>query len=287
MTVLSIRRAASAFAMLLCLSGAPTLHAACALDGVITVGVVPQQAASDLAQGWIPLLREVSAVSGCEFRFATAPTITEFEKRLARGEYAIAYMNPYHYVVFHQAAGYLAFAREKDRKLRGLIVVRNDSAVASVQELDGKEVAFPSPAAFAATVIPLAELKRGGISVKPRFVASHDSVYLNVARGLVVAGGGIERTLEAIDASVRDRMRVIWRSAEYPPHAFARLPAVPESVGRDFVEAIQKVASSAPGAELLKQIGFKGVVSAQDRDWEPIRALDIRVLDALLAEPVR
>ncbi len=117
MTVLSIRRAASALTMLLCLSGAPALHAACALDGVITVGVVPQQAASDLAQGWIPLLREVSAVSGCEFRFATAPTITEFEKRLARGEYAIAYMNPYHYVVFHQAAGYLAFAREKDRKL--------------------------------------------------------------------------------------------------------------------------------------------------------------------------
>ncbi len=287
MTVLSIRRAASALTMLLCLAGAPALHAACALDGVITVGVVPQQAASDLAQGWIPLLREVSAVSGCEFRFATAPTITEFEKRLARGEYAIAYMNPYHYVVFHQAAGYLAFAREKDRKLRGLIVVRNDSAVSSVQELDGKEVAFPSPAAFAATVIPLAELKRGGISVKPRFVASHDSVYLNVVRGLVVAGGGIERTLEAIDASVRDRMRVIWRSAEYPPHAFARLPGVPESVSRDFVDAMQKVASSAPGAELLKQIGFKGVVSAQDRDWEPIRALDIRVLDALLAEPAR
>lgn len=287
MIVLSIRRAAAALAMLLCLSGAPALYAACALDGVITVGVVPQQAASDLAQGWIPLLREVSAVSGCEFRFATAPTITEFEKRLARGEYAIAYMNPYHYVVFHQAAGYLAFAREKDRKLRGLVVVRNDSAIASVQELDGKEVAFPSPAAFAATVIPLAELKRGGISVKPRFVASHDSVYLNVARGLVVAGGGIERTLEAIDASVRDRMRVIWRSAEYPPHAFARLPGVPEPVGRDFVHAMQKVASSAPGADLLKQIGFKGVVSAQDRDWEPIRALDIRVLDALLAEPVR
>lgn len=287
MTVFSIRRASVALLLLLCLSCAPALRAACAVEGVITVGVVPQQAASDLAQGWIPLLREVSAVSGCEFRFATAPTITEFEKRLARGEYAIAYMNPYHYVVFHQAAGYLAFAREKDRKLRGLIVVRNDSAVSSVQELDGKEVAFPSPAAFAATVIPLAELKRGGISVKPRFVASHDSVYLNVVRGLVVAGGGIERTLEAIDASVRDRMRVIWRSAEYPPHAFARLPGVPESVSRDFVDAMQKVASSAPGAELLKQIGFKGVVSAQDRDWEPIRALDIRVLDALLAEPAR
>ncbi|WP_018228736.1 phosphate/phosphite/phosphonate ABC transporter substrate-binding protein [Methyloversatilis universalis] len=264
---------------------APVLEAACPAEGVLTVGVVPQQSASELAQSWIPLLKEVSAATGCEFRFATAPTITEFEKRLARGDYAIAYMNPYHYVVFHQASGYQAFAREKDRRLRGLLVVRSDSPVTSVQELDGREVVFPSPAAFAATVIPLAELKKGGVSVKPRFVASHDSVYLNVSRGLAVAGGGIERTLEAIDADVRDRLKVIWRSAEYPPHAFARLPTLPDALGRSFVDGVQAVAATPQGSSLLKQMGFKGLVSAQDRDWDPIRALDIRVLDALLAEP--
>jgi phosphonate transport system substrate-binding protein len=266
---------------------ASALHAACPVEGTVTVGIVPQQSASELAQSWIPLLKDMSGATGCEFRFATAPTITEFEKRLARGEYAIAYMNPYHYVVFHQSAGYQAFAREKDRKLRGLLVVRSDSTVNSVQELDGREVAFPSPAAFAATVIPLAELKKGGVTVKPRFVASHDSVYLNVSRGLVPAGGGIERTLEAIDADVRDRLKVIWRSAEYPPHAFARLPGAPEALGRSFLEGVQAVAATPQGAALLKQIGFKGLVPAQDRDWDPIRALDIRVLDALLAEPAR
>lgn len=266
---------------------APVLEAACPVEGVLSVGVVPQQSASELAQSWIPLLKEVSAVTGCEFRFATAPTITEFEKRLARGDYAIAYMNPYHYVVFHQAAGYQAFAREKDRKLRGLLVARSDSPLSSVQQLEGREVVFPSPAAFAATVIPLAELKKGGVNVKPRFVASHDSVYLNVSRGLVPAGGGIERTLEAIDADVRDRLKVIWRSAEYPPHAFARLPGTPEALGRSFLDGVQAVAATPQGAALLKQIGFKGLVPAQDRDWDPIRALDIRVLDALLAEPAR
>ena len=258
------------------------VRAACPVEGVTTVGVVPQQAASDLAQNWIPLLKEVSAASGCEFRFATAPTITEFERRLSRAEYGIAYMNPYHYVVFHQSPGYVAIAREKDRKLRGLLVVRADSPVTSVRDLDGREVAFPSPAAFAATVIPLAELKKAGISVTPRFVASHDSVYLNVTRNLVVAGGGIERTLEAIDADVRGQLRVIWRSSEYPPHAFARLPATQEAVGRAFVDGMQKVAGTPEGRDLLLQIGFKGVVPATDADWNPIRALDIRVLDPLL-----
>lgn len=260
-------------------------RAACPVDGVTTVGVVPQQAATDLAQGWIPLLREVSALSGCEFRFATAPTIPEFEKRLSRGDYGIAYMNPYHYVVFHQAPGYVAFAREKDRKLRGLLVVRADSTLSSVRELEGHEVAFPSPAAFAATVIPLAELKKAGVNVKPRFVASHDSVYLNVTRGFAVAGGGIERTFESIDADVRAGLRVIWRSAEYPPHAFARLPALPDALGKAFVDGMQKVALTQQGRDMLAQMGFKGIVGAVDADWDPVRALEIHVLDSLLAEP--
>ncbi len=279
----SIRHCCRLFAFLILVTGiAQPARAACPIEGVTTVGVVPQQAASELAQGWIPLLKEVSTASGCEFRFATAPTITEFEKRLSRSEYGIAYMNPYHYVVFHQSPGYLAIAREKDRKLRGLLVVRADSPVTSVRDLDGREVAFPSPAAFAATVIPLAELKKSGISVTPRFVASHDSVYLNVTRDLVVAGGGIERTFESLDADARAQLRVIWRSAEYPPHAFARLPATQEAVGRAFIEGMQKVAGTPEGRDLLQQIGFKGVVPATDADWNPIRTLDIRVLDPLL-----
>ena len=279
----SLRHCCRLFTFLILVTGiAQPARAACPVEGVTTVGVVPQQAASELAQGWIPLLKEVSTASGCEFRFATAPTITEFEKRLSRSEYGIAYMNPYHYVVFHQSPGYLAIAREKDRKLRGLLVVRADSPVTSVRDLDGREVAFPSPAAFAATVIPLAELKKSGISVTPRFVASHDSVYLNVTRDLVVAGGGIERTFESLDADVRAQLRVIWRSAEYPPHAFARLPTTQEAVGRAFIEGMQKVSGTPEGKDLLQQIGFKGVVPATDADWNPIRALDIRVLDPLL-----
>ena len=271
----------------LCLSGfSLSVAAACPVSGVTTVGVVPQQAASDLAQDWIPLLRELSALSGCEFRFATAPTIPEFERRLSRSEYDIAYMNPYHYVVFNKQPGYVAFAREKDRKLRGLLVVRADSKISSVAELAGREVVFPSPAAFAATVIPLAELAKSGINVKPRFVASHDSVYLNVTRGFAAAGGGIERTLESIAPEVKADLRVIWRSAEYPPHAFARLPSAHEAIGELFVASMQKLSLTPQGRDMLAKISFKGVVAALDSDWDPVRALDIRVLDALLAQPV-
>ena len=68
-------------------------------------GIVPQQAASRLAEDWAPLLAEISRRSGVPLAFRTAPSIPIFEERLGLGDYDLAYMNPYHYVVFHAASG--------------------------------------------------------------------------------------------------------------------------------------------------------------------------------------
>ena len=87
-------------------------------------GIVPQQSASALARTWIPVFNVLAAHSGLGLRFTTAPDIPAFEKRLAAGAYDFAYMNPYHYTVFSLKPGYRAFAHEKGRRLRGLVVVR-------------------------------------------------------------------------------------------------------------------------------------------------------------------
>lgn len=112
-------------------------------------GVVPQQSATQLAKLWPPILAALSENANYQLQFATAPDIPTFERRLKAGEYDIAYMNPYHYVVFHDSPGYLALAREKDKKLKGLLVVRKDSPIKSLAQLEGKTLAFPAPAAFA------------------------------------------------------------------------------------------------------------------------------------------
>ena len=69
---------------------------------------MPQQSATKLARTWVPLLRLIQERSGMALRFATAPDIPTFEQRLAAGEYDLAYMNPYHYTVFHESPGFFA-----------------------------------------------------------------------------------------------------------------------------------------------------------------------------------
>ncbi len=161
---------------------------------VLRVGIVPQQSAARLAELWTPILAHLSEQSGYQLDFETARDIPTFEQRLAQGHYDLAYMNPYHYTVFHQQPGYAAIARQQGSRIHGLLVVRRDSPISSLQELQGRTLAFPSPAAFAASILPRGELKQLGIQFTPRYVSSHDSVYLAVAQGHLPAAGVLPKS---------------------------------------------------------------------------------------------
>ena len=262
----------------------PPCAAQAARAAPLVFGVVPQSPPAELARAWTPFIDAVAARAGVPLRFATGPDIPTFEKRLARGEYDLAYMNPYHYTVFHRRAGYRAFAAEAERRLRGILVVRRDSPLADVAELAGRTLAFPAPAAFAATVVPLAELAERGVTVTPRYVNSHASVYLAVVAGLYPAGGGVEGTLAQAPPDIRGQLRVIWTSRPYPPHAFAVHPRVAAAVLERVRDAMTALREDDGGRAVLQGIGFKGVAAAQDAAWNDIRALPIDKLAPLLQE---
>ena len=245
----------------------------------LAFGVVPQQAASRLAEDWGPLLAEISRRSGVALVFRTAPNIPVFEERLGLGNYDLAYMNPYHYVVFHAASGYRAFAKEQERRIKGILVVRKDSAYRKPADLAGKTVVFPAPAAFAASILPQAEFGRLKIPIEAKFVASHDSVYRAVASGLQEAGGGIQRTFEAAPAEIRDALRVLAETPAYTPHAFAAHPRVAPEVLAKVLAAMQSLAGDETGRRLLAPLAFKGIAGARDDEWNDIRALDIKLLE--------
>ncbi len=75
------------------------------------------------------------------------------------------------------------------------MVVVKGSPLKSLEDLPGRELVFP---ALAASLLTRAELEGRGIPFQARFISSHDSVYLNVAKGHYATGGGIRRTLEAL-----------------------------------------------------------------------------------------
>ncbi|GGB49512.1 phosphate ABC transporter substrate-binding protein [Roseibium aquae] len=234
-------------------------------------GVVPQQSATRLAEMWVPFLNALEERTGLSITFATAKDIPTFELCLLEGAYDIAYMNPYHYVAFHDTSGYRAFAKQADKALKGVLVTRRDSGIQSLEDLNKAEVAFPSPAAFGASVLPRAEMAALGIEIEPVYVKSHDSVYRAVDIGLFPAGGGVLRTFESLPEDLKSRLHVFHETAAYTPHAFAAAPRVDPEV----VDHLAEVMAGFDDTRILEGLAMKGVVRAGDDDWDDVRALNL------------
>ncbi len=248
----------------------------------ITFGVVPQQAASKLARKWGPLLAHLGRQTGYRFKFSTAKDIPTFEQRLASGTYDMAYMNPYHYTVFHRSPGYQAFAKEKNKQIKGIVVVRKDSPAQELKNFDGKILAFPAPAAFAASVLPRVALKKRHIFITPKYVSSHDSVYRTVAMGLYPAGGGVMRTFRNMVPEVKDQLRILWNTESYTPHAIAAHPRLPKQVVKKVQTAMRELEVNSEGRKILASLNFKGLELARDAEWDDVRALGIELLESHL-----
>ena len=240
-----------------------------------SLGIVPQQSSQKLATMWLPLIDYLNAQTDFSISFSTAKDIPTFENRVARQEYDLAYINPYHYVVFSDSANYVPLARDAHKRISGIIVVREDSPYTTLQQLHGATLAFPAPAAFAASIIPRGMLAKENISINAQYVNSHDSVYLNVINGLFPAGGGIIRTLEHLPKMQNEKLRILWRSQDFTPHALAVHSRVPEAHRKKILAALIALNDSAENAHLLRGINFSGFAEAHDSDWDDVRELGI------------
>ncbi|WP_087025871.1 phosphate/phosphite/phosphonate ABC transporter substrate-binding protein [Thaumasiovibrio subtropicus] len=243
-------------------------------EQVLTFGIVPQQSAAKLAQQWTPLINAWSELTGLQMQFATAPDIPTFEQRLADGEYDLAYMNPYHFTLFSQAPGYHAVANAKNKRITGIIVAHRDWQ-GPLDDLQQAQIAFPAPRAFAATLLTQAELGQSDIRFTPRYVGSHDSVYLAVAKGIFPAGGGIMRTFNSIPETLKSRLKVIHRTASYTPHAIAIHPKHSEEMRMALVQVIDLLNEHHHAAAAFEMLNIQGLQAAQNEDWNDVLALGI------------
>jgi phosphonate transport system substrate-binding protein len=236
-----------------------------------TFGVVPQFDAQKIYAIWHPILDELEKLTGYQFRLAGSPTIPAFEVQFTVGEFDFAYMNPYHALKAAQSQQYVPLVRDVGRTLYGIVVVRKDSPITDVAQLDGKTVAFPAPNALGASLIPRADFKsRFGIKVVPRYVQSHSSVYLNVALGRVVAGGGVQKSLSQQDAPVRDKLKVIYQTREFSPHPVVAHGRIPAAVREKVKQAFLTIAETEQGRLLLSKIPITKIGPAALADYQPL-----------------
>ncbi len=246
-------------------------------------GVVPQFEAQRIERIWQPILTHLSDATGHDIQLQPAESIPAFERAFKRGEYDLAYMNPWHAVVAHDAQQYRPVLRDARRQLRGILVVRTDSGIEHLEQLQGREIAFPAPNALGASLLMRAELKTlYNVDVIPRYVQTHSSVYLNVALNATAAGGGVMRTLREQPEMLQGRLRILHQTRAANPHPIVVHPRVPETVTAAVVEEFQAMGESDQTQALLAQVPIHQVATTSMNDYSMLRDWG---LDAFYVSP--
>jgi phosphonate transport system substrate-binding protein len=239
--------------------------------GVYSFGVVPQFEQRKLFRIWRPILNELEQRTGLRFKLVGSAKIPVFEQKYEQGDYDFAYMNPYHLLVAHDCQGYQPLVRDGGRQLRGILVVAKESQIQSVDELAEKRVAFPSPNALGASLLMRAELaKLHGVEIIPHYVQTHSSVYLHVALGQTIAGGGVASTLRSQKPEVREKLRILYETRPMSPHPISVHPRVPEADRLKVQQALLEMAKTEAGSALLAKIPMHQAQKASLEDYTPM-----------------
>lgn len=248
-----------------------TGRAGIAGDTVYTIGVVPQFDARRLQAIWRPILDELEQRTGKRFQLRGSPTIPEFERELMNGAFDFAYMNPFHAALASRDQGYVPMVRDVGRTLQGVLVVREDSPVQEISDLDGKIIAFPAPNALGASLQMRTELHNiHGIRIQPLYVKTHDSVYLNVFLGQTPAGGGVQKTLKRQRPEIREALRILYETRGVAPHPIMVHSRIPKAMRRKVTEALLALGNKPDGKALLQKIPIKQVGPASISDYTPL-----------------
>lgn len=241
-----------------------------------TFGVIPQFEAQKLRSIWQPIINYLKEELGYDLVIKGSPTIPDFENELFQGAFDFAYTNPYQITLINRSIGYYPIIKDVGRTLHGILVVKIDSGITEVSQLNGKTVAFPSPNALGASLLLRQELHDiFQLNFFPRYVKTHDSVYLNVLLNEVSAGGGVQKTLDRQATSFRAALKVIHKTKDVASHPITAHPRVPDEVVNAIKAALLKLGASTEGMKLLSKIPMKQVGLAKMSDYLPLQAMGL------------
>jgi phosphonate transport system substrate-binding protein len=223
---------------------------------VYTFDVVPQFPAAKIYTTWSPLLQRIGQDAGLCFDLRVSASIPEFEQKFLKGESDFVFLNPYHAVLAYQKKKYQPLLADAQDLLTGILVVRSDNPIKNLHDLKGKNITFPAPNSFAASLLIRAELAKQKIDINPVFVKTHSNVYRSVINKDALAGGGVNNTLDNEAHEVRQQLRVLYETPAYTPHPVATHPTVTSEVRDRFFKAMVKLAQDEEGQKLLDGINL-------------------------------
>jgi phosphonate transport system substrate-binding protein len=239
------------------------------------LAVVPQLTPVEMSRNWTPVVQALAA-AGVNCELVVYPSIAQFESEFHQGRADILFINPYHMVMAKREKKYLPLLRDS-RPLEGVLVVKSDGPVKTLEQLKDHRLSFPAPNAFAASLYIRSVLER---QFHLPFEASYASTHRNAIRQVLVgdsaAAGVVKTTLEREPLDIQKELRVIYTTPPLSPHPVAVHPRVPLAVRNKITEVMLALAKDPATKSLMAAIQMPNpVLASYEQDYAPLEKLKI------------
>jgi phosphonate transport system substrate-binding protein len=241
-------------------------------------GVLPTQNAIRLFETYQPLIEEINRhISGFKVKFETAKDYPEYETKVRDGRLHFVMLNS-HLVIPAEDRGYHVIGRTADR-ISGVIVIRKGVGIRTPRDLKAASISFAARPDLPGTMMPKVLLKQGGLDLdrdaKPKYVASSESVLLNVSLGLSAAGCVSQsawRTFQKERPDIAQSLQVRWQTESMVGLGILAWKDVPLERIRAISKTLFNLHETERGREILEAMkisSFKPATSASyDGVWE-------------------
>ena len=240
--------------------------------------VLNQRSVALTAQYWNPILTYVSAKSGVPLELKMAKSAKEGNDMAEKGEYSFLYTNHF-FTPERDRLGYQVIARPAGPGIKAQIVVPQDSAIQTLNDLEGKEVAFVTPDGFTGYWLPYDALLRAKVNVKVVFTGNQEASSAQLKVNKVAAAGVNSSVMSRYARRESFDYRALWTSEPYQDLCIMANPKLPRAKVNAVRDALVNMAADPQGrqileagAQLLKSQGDLGFVAADNREYDNYRA---------------
>lgn len=202
----------------------------------------------------------------------------------------VAAFTTYGYILAHEKYGVearMTVLRHGSADYKSQFVVRKDSGINSLTDLNQKKVAFVDPASASGYLLPLKSLKDHGVTLKEKvFAGKHDNVISMVYNKQVQAGAtfwspqdeeGIQdarRLVKTQYPDVEEQVKILALTDSIPNDPIVFRRDLSEEMKTKVEEAFFKFIGTAEGKEAFKKIyGVDGLKKSSDKDYDGVRLM--------------
>lgn len=259
----------------------------------IKIFFTPSVDAKRISTNVKPLVDFLEKETGYYFATAIPASFIAVVEAFGTGKADIASINTFSYLMANAKYGAqakLRVVREGNQtSYRGQFIARYDSGINTIQDINGKKMAYVDPSSTSGYILPKAMLDKLGIKPSETvFAMRHDNVVTMVYQGQVDAGATYYAPPDSSTGAIMDaRMRVekqfpdvakkvkiIGFTQDIPNDPWVFRKDMPEDMKEKIIEALLKFVKTKAGKKALFDIyDITGLVRTKDSDYDALRKL--------------